>query len=62
MIVKFEHNHRGIQVIRVTREEGTLSGEIMEGFMEMFNLSWEKNLREKERVATSSDTIHRHLI
>lgn len=62
MIVKYEHNHRGIQVIRVTREEGPLSGEIMEGFVEMFNISWEKNLREKEGVATGSDNIHIHLI
>lgn len=39
MTVNYEYNHRGIQVIIVTRRNGVLSGKVIEGFMEMFNLS-----------------------
>lgn len=67
MTVNYEYNYGGIQVIIVTRRKGPLSGKVIEGFMEMFNFSWEKNyieknLREKKKVTTSSDTIHIHLI
>lgn len=43
MTVNYEYNHRDIQVIIATRRKGLLSGKVIEGFKEMFNLSSEKN-------------------